>query len=274
MAPSFFFFFFFFFFWFIFFCFFLFSLPLPPFLLFQSSFPLDFLFYHTISCLENQFSRLPNLIFIISLKISSDLWGFEHLWKTHFQTFNFFFLPWYFLLGHLSSSHFMGRGMTHQLSGLMRRDFFKTHLIMLHTHPPKTSRWVHCLLFLLVNLSIFFFFLAWYLRNLWWALSFCCYLLYGNLECGMFWMKNFVCRHVDLIFFFFGYFWIVELFGFIKFGLCWWFVELCIVCRFGHCWLNFNFFDFQWVWKLWEFDVSARLSKLIFYGYGNFCFDG
>ena len=48
----------------------------------------------------------------------------------------------------------------------------------------------------------FFFFLAWYLRNLWWALSFCCYLLCGNLECGMFWMKNFVCRHVDLIFFF------------------------------------------------------------------------
>ena len=90
MAPSFFFFFFFFFFCFIFFCFFLFSLPLPPFLLFQSSFPLDFLFYHTISCLENQFSRLPNLIFIISLKISLDLWVFEHLWKTHFQTFNFF----------------------------------------------------------------------------------------------------------------------------------------------------------------------------------------
>ena len=25
--------------------------------------------------------------------------------------------------------------------------------------------------------------------------------LVGILECGMFWMKDFVCRHVDLIFF-------------------------------------------------------------------------
>ena len=31
--------------------------------------------------------------------------------------------------------------------------------------------------------------------------------------------ENFVCRHVDLNFFL-GYFLIVELFGFIKFGLC------------------------------------------------------
>ena len=103
-------------------------------------------------------------MFTIFLKISLNLWVFEHLWKTHlwnpFSTF--FYLPWHFLLSHLGSSHFMGN-MNPQLSGMMRRDFSKTHLSMLQTLPPRTSRWVH-FLFLLVNLLI----LASYLRNLWW----------------------------------------------------------------------------------------------------------
>ena len=37
----------------------------------------------------------------------------------------FIYLSWNFLLNHLSSLHFMGRDMIHQLSGMIRRDFFK-----------------------------------------------------------------------------------------------------------------------------------------------------
>ena len=38
----------------------------------QAPYLLCFLFFHTISCLENHFSSLPNLIFYTFLKISSD----------------------------------------------------------------------------------------------------------------------------------------------------------------------------------------------------------
>ena len=158
----------------------IFGLPLSFFIFFFCSFlsflpfssivsihklPLSCIFsFSQYFCLENHFSRLPNMMFTIFLKISLNLWVFEHLWKTHlwnpFSTF--FYLPWHFLLSHLGSSHFMGN-MNPQLSGMMRRDFSKTHLSMLQTLPPKTSRWVH-FLFSLVNLLI----LAWYLRNLWW----------------------------------------------------------------------------------------------------------
>ena len=98
--------------------------------------------------------------------------------------------------------------MIHQLSGMLRRDFFKTYLRMLHTLPPRISRWVH-FLFSLVNLLIF----AWYLRNLWWALSFCYYLLFWEfLDVVWFGWKIIVSRHVDLL----GHFWVLKLFEIIK----------------------------------------------------------
>ena len=174
---------------------------------------LHFLFLHTTSCLENNFSRLTNLIFIISLKIYLDLWVFGIFEKTYFfgnPLFKSpsFCLPWPFLLSYLGFTHFMGRDMIHQLSGMLRRDFFKTYLRMLHTLPPRISRWVH-FLFSLVNLLIF----AWYLRNLWWALSFCYYLLFWEfLDVVWFGWKIIVSRHVDLL----GHFWVLKLFEIIK----------------------------------------------------------
>ena len=48
-----------------------------------------------------------------------------------------------------------------------------------------------------------------------------------------------LCDHVDFIFL--GHFWIVELFGIVKFGQCWWFMKFCIVCSFWYCWMNFDF---------------------------------
>ena len=61
-------------------------------------------------------------------------------------------------------------------------------------------------------------------------LSFCCY-----LSLWEFWtLLHLVGNHcVVMFFFFFGIFWIVELFGIVKFGQCWWFVKLCIVLACG-----------------------------------------
>ena len=91
----------------------------------------------------------------------------------------------------------------------------------------------------LANLSIF----AWYLRNLGWTLSFCCYLLLWEFLNVVCFGWKILCVGM-LIWFFLGYFWIVELFEFVKFGQCWWFVNFHIACSFGHCWMNFDFLYF------------------------------
>ena len=64
---------------------------LPPLPLFTSFFLLHFLHFYTISCLENHFSRLPNLIFSISQNIFSNPWVLDHLCDYSLASFFYIF---------------------------------------------------------------------------------------------------------------------------------------------------------------------------------------
>ena len=74
-----------------------------------------------------------------------------------------------------------------------------------------------------------------------------------------------------MLVFILGHFWIVELFGIVKFGQCWWFIKLCIVCSLWYCWMNFDLIFVGM--KLWELDVYGNfvgMCRPYFHGYGNF----
>ena len=94
--------------------------PLP---LFTSFFLLHFLHFYTISCLENHFSRLPNLIFSISQNIFSNPWVLDHLCETHFLKFIFFWN---------SSLHF------HGISSWTNFSYFQWEEI---SSIPRMERW-------------------------------------------------------------------------------------------------------------------------------------
>ena len=150
------------------------------------------------------------------------------IFETHFQTCIFFYLSWHFLLDHLSSVYFMGRGITHQLSGMMRRDFFKTQLIMLYNHLSKTSKWVHICFCGLICLIF-----TW-LRNKWWALLFCSYSLLWEF-------LNVVCVKWKILcigMFFFWVFlncWFVWVLSSCFFFVCFFFWTMLMIYGVLHC---------------------------------------
>ena len=81
--------------------------PLP---LFTTFFLLHFLHFYTISCLENHFSRLPNLMFSISQNIFSNPWVLDHLCDYSLASFFYiFFISAPFLAKKITSLGFQTR---------------------------------------------------------------------------------------------------------------------------------------------------------------------
>ena len=169
--------------------------PLP---LFTSFFLLHFLHFYTISCLENHFSRLPNLIFSISQNIFSNPWVLDHLCETHFLKFIFFWK---------SSLHF------HGISSWTNFFYFQWEEI---SSIPRMERWrgapsrpkhpCSTLIQKGFQVSLFFFFFVgkfvdflfcWELYS--GILSFCC-----CLSLWEFWtLLHLVGNHCVVMFFFF-----------------------------------------------------------------------
>ena len=136
---------------------------------------------------------------------------------------------------------------------MMKRDSFKTQAPMLDTHPRKISRWAHFFVsFFVVGKFVDFMFC----RELYdGALSFCCCLLLWE-----FWtLYDLGENHcvIMLIFVFLGHFWIVELFGIVKFNVdgLWSFALYIAFGIVGWILTWFFFFVFCVGMKLWEFDV-------------------
>ena len=128
----------------------------------------------------------------------------------------------------------------------MKRGSFKTQSTMLHTHLREILRWVF-FFFFGVNLLILCF-----VENFMVGHShFIVVCSYRNFGHCMIWWRIIVWS----CWFFWGHFWIVELFDIVKFGQCWWFMKLCIVCSPWYCWMNFDlifffFFGYE-IMRIW-----------------------
>ena len=122
-----------------------------------------FLHFHTISCLENHFSRLPNSISSIPQNIFFQILEFLIIFA---KPFFFFWNPFsnLHLCISMASSHgptfltFNGKKYHPSLEWNDEEGLLQDLKSQLHTHPKRISRWAHFLLFffflLLVNLLI------------------------------------------------------------------------------------------------------------------------
>ena len=172
----------------------------------------------------------------------------------------FFALSWHLIRGYLFLFS-LGRNIIHPL----KWNEEKGPLQDPKTHAPHSKKdfKVSSVLFLCFWKICWFYVL---LRAWWWDIvTLLLFFLVGILNFVWFGWKS-LCDHVVL--FVLRNFWIVELFGIMKFGQCWRFTKLCIVCILWYCWMNLNLnvvdignmkfwcvgmveqTHFWWVWKL------------------------
>ena len=275
---------------------------LPPLSLFTHFLHLHFLPRHTISSLENHSPKLLNLLSFISLNIFLDLCVLDHLcykpifWNPspnlHFFFFFFLHWQWHLPMG-LPFFLLMGKNITHPLNGMRKKGSSKTH-----APHSKTDFKVSSFFGFFVGKFASFMF-CWELDVE--TLSFCCCLLLLKLW-TLYDLAGNSCDHVVILAL--GHFWIVELFGMVKFGQCWWLMKFVALmnefwlefCRHGSCenlmcrldWTNSFLMSagillecvspISWVWKflwvwVWVWIWKIFCGVLDFYvGHGIFFF--
>ena len=187
----------------------------------------------------------------------------------------------------------MGKNITHPLNGMRKKGSSKTHA----PHSKKDFKVSSFFGFFVGKFASFMF--CWELDVE--TLSFCCCLLLLKLW-TLYDLAGNSCDHVVILAL--GHFWIVELFGMVKFGQCWWLMKFVALmnefwiefCRHGSCenlmcrldWTNSFLMSagillecvspISWVWKflwvwVWVWIWKIFCGVLDFYvGHGIFFF--